>query len=216
MTKPFVVVAGTDFSENAARALRTAYDQALQHAPAELHVAHVSFAATAEPSLPLAAASGLTALPVLSLDELRAALVKYLDQQLAKVAGFPSSGVRVYAHVAIDTPSFALIRLASELEADLIVVGSHGLHGIARWLLGSVTDGVVRQATCPVLVVPPKPDTQPVPSIEPPCPRCVAARRASSGGELWCEQHRERHGRRHTYYQSDRAAAETNMPLVVR
>ena len=116
----------------------------------------------------------------------------------------------------IDTPSLALTLLASQLEADLLVIGSHGLNGVARWLLGSVAEGVVRRATCPVLVVPPKPDTLSVPEVEPPCPACSEARRASAGAELWCGQHRERHGRRHTYHQSDRVAAETNFPLISR
>jgi len=55
-----------------------------------------------------------------------------------------------------------------------------------------------------------------VPKIEPPCPRCVEARRASKGTELWCAQHNERHGRRHTYHQTDRLGADTNMPLALR
>jgi hypothetical protein len=128
---------------------------------------------------------------------------------------FAGSKVRVFGHVLLDTPAFALTHLASELEADLVVVGAHGSHRTTRWLLGSVAEGVVRRSTCPVLVIPPKPEALPIPSIEPPCPRCVAARRAVPS-ELWCAQHRERHGRRHTVYQRDRMAAETNLPLVVR
>jgi hypothetical protein len=164
--------------------------------------------------MPFAVHAGLAALPVLSLEEQREELTKHLDSQLATFPDFAASKVQVFGHVLIDTPSFGLTRLASDLQAELLVVGAHGLHGIARWLLGSVAEGVVRHATCPVLVVPPKPDAPPVPAIEPPCPRCVDARRASGGSELWCEQHRERHGRRHTYYQTDRGAAETNFPLV--
>jgi nucleotide-binding universal stress UspA family protein len=215
--KPYIVIAGTDFSEHATRALRVAYQQARQHAPAELHVVHVSFAANPEPAIPLAPHMGLIAVPVLGIEEQRDALLKHIDGQLAPLPGSPASApIRVFGHVLIDTPSLALTRLASQLEADLLVIGSHGLHGVARWLLGSVAEAVVRQATCPVLVIPPEPDALPVPAIEAPCPRCVEARRASAGSELWCEQHRERHGRRHTYYQLDRAAAETNFPLVAR
>jgi nucleotide-binding universal stress UspA family protein len=214
--KPHVVVAGTDFSDEATRALRVACRQAVQHAPAELHVVHVCVAVNPEPAIPLAPFAGLAVLPILSLDEQRHALGKHLDEELAKLPEVAGAGVRVFGHVLVDTPSFGVTRLASELEADLIVIGTHGLHGIARWLLGSVAEGVVRQAQCPVLVVPPEPGKLAVPAIEPPCPRCLTARKASAGAEMWCEQHRERHGRRHTYYQSDRGAAETNMPLVVR
>jgi nucleotide-binding universal stress UspA family protein len=216
-TKPYIVIAGTDFSEHAVRALHVAYRQALQHAPAELHVVHVAYAANPEPAMPLAPQMGLVTVPLLSIEEQREALLKHIDAELATLpGGTATTPVRVFGHVIIDTPSFALTRLASQLEAELLVVGSHGLHGVARWLLGSVAEAVVRQATCPVLVIPPKRDALPVPAIEPPCPRCVEARRATAGSELWCEQHRERHGRRHTYYQLDRAAAETNFPLVAR
>lgn len=216
-TKPYTVVAGTDFSEQAARALRAAYDQALQHAPAELHVVHVAFAANPDPALPFAPHRGVVTMPLVPIDEQRDALLEHVDSQLATLPrGSAATPVRVFAHVLIDTPSFALTHLAGQLEADLIVVGAHGLHGVARWLLGSVAEAVVRQATCAVLVIPPLADTLPVPAIEPPCPACVQARRASAGSEMWCEQHRERHGRRHTYHQVDRVGAETNFPLITR
>jgi nucleotide-binding universal stress UspA family protein len=42
---------------------------------------------------------------------------------------------------------------ATELGADLIVMGTHGRRGVARALLGSVTETVVRTAPCPVLTV---------------------------------------------------------------
>lgn len=214
--KPYIVVAGTDFSEEATRALRVACSQAVQHAPAELHVVYACMAVNPDPSVSLAPVAGFTGLPVLTMDEQRQALTKYLDEQLAKSPELAKAHVRVFAHVLVDTPSFAITRLASELEAELIVIGTHGLNGVARWLLGSVAEGVVRQAQTPILVVPPEPGKLAVPAIEPPCPRCVAARQASQGAEMWCEQHRQRHGRRHTYHQTDRGAAETNMPLVVR
>lgn len=43
---------------------------------------------------------------------------------------------------------------ADRLDADLIVVGSHGHGAVHRFLVGSTTDGLVRQSTLPVLVVP--------------------------------------------------------------
>jgi hypothetical protein len=45
-----------------------------------------------------------------------------------------------------------VIGLAEELEADLIVVGTRGRSVIGRALMGSVSDSVVRQAPCPVVV----------------------------------------------------------------
>lgn len=213
--EPYVILVGTDYSEHAARALRAAYEQALRHRPAELHVVHASLAISPEAGMPLPPFATL-GLPVQTLDDQQSMLVKHLDADIAKLPGFRDAGVKVIAHVQLDAPAFAVTRLATEIEADLIVVGTHGRHGMARWLLGSVAEAVVRQATCPVLVVPPEHHELPVPEIEPPCPRCVAARQESAGAVQWCSQHRERHGRRHTYHQGDRAGSETNMPLVVK
>jgi nucleotide-binding universal stress UspA family protein len=212
--KPFVVVVGTDFSKQADRALAAAFQHASTRAPAELHVVHVARpidGISAPPPFTLVQAPAR-----LDLEEQRAALVRYLDERLATLPGFRDSKLRVYAHVMLDTPALGISRLAANLEADLLVVGTHGRHGVARWLLGSVAEGLVRHAACPVLIIPPEPTELQVPAIEPPCPRCVAARKESAGAEMWCEQHREHHGRRHTYHQDDRVGAETNMPLVVR
>lgn len=46
-----------------------------------------------------------------------------------------------------------IVRVAEEEHADLIAVGSQGLSGIARFLIGSVSEGVTRHAHCPVLVI---------------------------------------------------------------
>jgi nucleotide-binding universal stress UspA family protein len=211
--KPYVVVAGTDYSPHAVRAFQVAYREAAERAPAELHVAYVCIAASPDVAAPQAPVHGLAS-PLKSIEELRTELIQHLDQQVAALPELASAKVRVFGHVVLDNPSLGLCNLASQLEADLLVVGSHGFHGIARWLLGSVADAVIRQATCPVLVVPPAVNALPGAVIEPPCPRCVAARQASAGAEQWCEQHRERHGRRHTYHQGDRTAADTNLPLV--
>jgi nucleotide-binding universal stress UspA family protein len=47
---------------------------------------------------------------------------------------------------------------ADALEADLLVMGSHGRSGFDRLLLGSITEKVMRKADCPVMVVPPHAD----------------------------------------------------------
>jgi nucleotide-binding universal stress UspA family protein len=47
-----------------------------------------------------------------------------------------------------------IVRQAEEMDADLIVMGSHGRSGFERLLLGSVAETVIRQAPCPTLVVP--------------------------------------------------------------
>jgi nucleotide-binding universal stress UspA family protein len=50
-------------------------------------------------------------------------------------------------------PAAAIVELARQRGADLIVMGSHGRTGVGRLLLGSVAEQVIGQATCPVLVV---------------------------------------------------------------
>jgi nucleotide-binding universal stress UspA family protein len=46
-----------------------------------------------------------------------------------------------------------IVAFADELEVDLIIVGSRGLRGIRRTLVGSVSESVFRHADCPVMVV---------------------------------------------------------------
>ena len=46
-----------------------------------------------------------------------------------------------------------LQRCARMQEADLVVMGTHGRHGVSRAVLGSVAEGVLRISSCPVLVV---------------------------------------------------------------
>ena len=50
-------------------------------------------------------------------------------------------------------PYREILRLAREQDVDLIVMGVHGRGAIDRMLFGSVTEQIVRRATCPVLTV---------------------------------------------------------------
>ena len=55
--------------------------------------------------------------------------------------------------VVAGDPADAIVRMAEELEVDLIVMGTHGRTGLQHVLLGSVAEKVVRLALCPVLTV---------------------------------------------------------------
>ena len=49
-----------------------------------------------------------------------------------------------------------ILQEAEKLDADLIVMGSHGRGALHRALLGSVSEGVLHKATCPVMIIPVK------------------------------------------------------------
>jgi nucleotide-binding universal stress UspA family protein len=56
-------------------------------------------------------------------------------------------------HVTEGDPDSETLRLADEVHADLIVMGTTGRSGLGRLLLGSVAEEVMRKARCPVLTV---------------------------------------------------------------
>jgi nucleotide-binding universal stress UspA family protein len=213
--KPYVIVVGVDYSGTSELAFTKALELGVQHRPAEVHVLHVT-----QHNVPLFApeASGSETLSVSQAAERFTEYVRKhaLEFQSSLADDTALASVRIVPHLRLDSPAFEVAQLAADLEADLVVIGTHGRRALSRLLLGSVAELTVRLAPCPVLVVREKAHPAPLPAIEPPCPRCVEARAASGGKELWCEQHRERHGQRHTYHQGDRMSAETNMPLVGR
>jgi universal stress protein A len=62
-------------------------------------------------------------------------------------------GMRVDFLIWEGEPGESIVAAAEAEGADLIVVGSHGRGAVGRFLIGSVSDHVVRNAPCPVLVV---------------------------------------------------------------
>ncbi|MDH5429237.1 MAG: universal stress protein [Nitrospirota bacterium] len=55
--------------------------------------------------------------------------------------------------VGMGDPAFAILEQAKASEADMILMGTHGRGGLARFLIGSVSNSVLHQADCPVLIV---------------------------------------------------------------
>ncbi len=64
-----------------------------------------------------------------------------------------SDGIVAHAALVHDLPVSGILAAAKERASDLIVMGTHGRSGIARAFLGSTTEGVLREALVPVLVV---------------------------------------------------------------
>jgi nucleotide-binding universal stress UspA family protein len=73
---------------------------------------------------------------------------------IGKAVGLANArGIFAKGRVISGQPDDALIAAAQHQAADLIVLGSHGRHGLERFLLGSIAEGVVRKSPVPVLVV---------------------------------------------------------------
>jgi nucleotide-binding universal stress UspA family protein len=62
-------------------------------------------------------------------------------------------GVDVVTEIQTGDPATAILDYAGEIEADLIVAGTHGRSGVERRLIGSVAERLVRHADCPVMTV---------------------------------------------------------------
>ena len=137
MAFPTKILLATDGSKDATLAAQDAIDLSDQSG-AELHVVYVGHSSLTQPPT-----------------EYRTAAQERLDELVTKVE---DAGVTVAeAHLRMDTQGSMedenSVGLAEELGADLIVLGSRGLGGMKRLLMGSVSESVVRHAHCPVLVV---------------------------------------------------------------
>ena len=77
----------------------------------------------------------------------------------AAEAAIMVSGTRMM--VRSGSPSVEILRYAAEVDAELLVLGTHGRTGFERFMVGSVTEKVLRKSPCPVLSVPPHCEGQP-------------------------------------------------------
>lgn len=138
---PTKILLAVDGSEEAALAARTAVDLAGQTG-SEVHVVHV------HRILPVPYAyRGRYTEPEPPGGEARVLLnrqAKNIEDAGGTIAG---------THLREGAPDAEVVALGEEIGAGLIVLGSRGLGGVRRALLGSVSDSVVRHAHCPVLVV---------------------------------------------------------------
>ena len=71
-----------------------------------------------------------------------------------QAAELRNSGIDVTPLLIQGSTVETIIQEARKLEADLIVLGSHGRSSLYKTLVGSVSEGVIRQASCPILLVP--------------------------------------------------------------
>lgn len=100
-----------------------------------------------DPTQNAAPESGVAAADLIALAERDA------RQLLAGFRQRAPQGQSALEFVAVGKPASEIVKTAREWPADVIVIGSHGRHGLERALLGSVADGVMHHAPCSVLVV---------------------------------------------------------------
>ena len=138
------IVVGTDGSDTATQALHEAADLA-RTSGATLHVvsayertsgAHLSGEDTPERASWMVGPDA------------------QVDSVLDTAAGrLHAEGLEVQSHARPGDPADALLQVAEEQTADLIVVGSKGMTGAKRFLLGSVPNKISHHAPCSVLIV---------------------------------------------------------------
>lgn len=85
-------------------------------------------------------------------EELEQGWQRVLDEQVRKLEGGGATIARAHLRMG-PREDEEIVALAEEIGAGLIVMGSRGLGGIRRALMGSVSDSVVRHAHCPVMIV---------------------------------------------------------------
>jgi nucleotide-binding universal stress UspA family protein len=77
----------------------------------------------------------------------------YIQQQALEL---DRQGINVTPLLIQGATAEAILKEALKLKADLIVIGSHGHNSFYNALVGSVSEQVIRKATCPVLIIPAK------------------------------------------------------------
>jgi nucleotide-binding universal stress UspA family protein len=139
------ILVPTDFSKSSQNALSYAVAFA-QKFGAAVHLLHVvQDLALFIPEAMMVAPTG--APPVEQFHEAARAALQRVVSELGV------ADVVIHPEVVEGVPYDTIIRFARERDIDLIVMGTHGHTGLAHFLLGSVSEKVVRRAPCPVLTV---------------------------------------------------------------
>jgi nucleotide-binding universal stress UspA family protein len=147
------VIVGVDGSESAVQAVAW-----LQHLPLPEHC-EVRLV-TALPPVEELLQAGMVTLPLVSFPEAEAVAKQQQEEAQARLmelaVSFCAAGKRPITDIRRSDPALVLLQTAKDDGADLIVVGSHGLRGVERFLMGSVSEKVLRHGHCSVLVARPR------------------------------------------------------------
>jgi nucleotide-binding universal stress UspA family protein len=145
---PTRILLATDGSEEAELAALRAVELA-DATESELHVVHVGVVPSFLVSYP-----GTLGYDGKLYEQVQVRARELLRKQSWRVKA--AGGIVAGAHLRMGAVALEIVALAEELGADLIVMGSRGLGGVRRVLMGSVSDSVVRHAHCPVMIVRPE------------------------------------------------------------
>ena len=137
------ILAATDFSAPSNKAFEAALALA-QHFGARLHVLHVTAHERSE-------CKPDRAQPSSDASEQGTA-----EARLESLTAEPVEGVEIVIAVPVGQASEEIVKYAEREQIDVIVLGTHGRSGLARVLMGSVAEAVVRNAPCQVLTIGPK------------------------------------------------------------
>ena len=142
---PTRILLATDGSKEAERAALRAVELA-EKTDSELHVVHVGVVPIFLQRYP-----GTLGYYGKLYEQIEEVSKERLRKQSLGVKA--AGGTVAEAHLRMGEVDLEIVALAEELGVGLIVMGSRGLGGVRRALMGSVSDSVVRHAHCPVLVV---------------------------------------------------------------
>jgi universal stress protein A len=137
------ILVPVDFSEHSAMALDLAIDVAKAFG-AGIHLLHCY------QIQPLSVAPYGIVLPESFEHDVYEAAARRVEEWCERVS---AAGIEAGASLSSVFPSLVISETASEIGADLIVMGTRGLSGIKHVLLGSVAERTLRLAPCPVLTV---------------------------------------------------------------
>jgi nucleotide-binding universal stress UspA family protein len=143
------IVVGTDGSEPAGVAVHQATALAALTG-GTLHIV-CSYRPASQGSVTLAASGGVATPDVEQVNQTAALEAERVCQHAASETA--RQGVRVETHAVPGEPADVLVGVANEVGADLLVVGSRGMTGVRRFVLGSVPNKVSHHCPCSLLIV---------------------------------------------------------------
>lgn len=132
------VVVPVDFSEQSLEAIQTALE--LVESTANVHIVHV-------------------VVPLTTITVGEAWAVEDIASRMSAARDYLAAFLKQHAVIGITSavregdPGLQIAEYAKSIGADLVVIPSHGRHGVQRLLLGSVAERVLRHVECPILVL---------------------------------------------------------------